>query len=712
MKKQYIVVPIVMLAMLIALSIPTSALNGPVPLGYNKIVDSVPHGDYTIRWTPNPSPYTFSVPDKELYWVGIYDSVWMPSDPIHATYNGHTLPDSSPSTSTNTRHTGCGTCGVWFDNETGNTTQGASNTYHSWNINNAHGTGVPIVYIEPDNPNTLYYWFYQGYDDSEGYLGCDGYSFCMDYTFTGVDKDVATDWTLMVAVTCADDGNVVFNGNALPNGYDMSTKFYHVAINDVTGMVQDGDNTVRLRTDDEYFHPFWMWLVGETPGGVSKPDLKVTDIDAGTPRPEHNSTVNATILNQGDADAGAFNVGLFINGSLNDTVRVEAGLPAGDSIPVSLTTAKLPENCYEFKVVADSDGEIPESDESNNATWKDHQVGYVIVVRSDSDFAKLKQECDEEKLPTGSVTYDGSTYYIQDLTITNCAGEGILIVDTSKNFVINNCTIKNCKPAASGVFLNNITKGTITGSTLQDNTAYGIELGLVPLSSSEDHPDPEFINITNNEFYHNKNGIDLIGFNCIVKDNLVQDSTEYGIYVYANDSKIYNNTIENNVDYGMKLYNSSGNCIYGNTLINNKGGAVQGYDNRNNNNWNSTVELCYYNDTSVCCTNYIGNNWSDYPGSDNDNDKIGDAAYGIDGGAGAKDYSPLMEPWVNYARVLCGDVNGDTLVNIGDGKKAAKLEIDTCDWAADVDCNHLINIGDGKKIAKLELNCCDPCCAG
>jgi nitrous oxidase accessory protein NosD len=148
--------------------------------------------------------------------------------------------------------------------------------------------------------------------------------------------------------------------------------------------------------------------------------------------------------------------------------------------------------------------------------------------------------------------------------------------------------------------------------------------------------------------------------------------------VFGNDSKIYNNTINPSGSYGIKMVNTVehpcyGNCLYGNTLIDNNGGGVQAYDDGIN-NWNSTVELCYYNDTGVC-TNYIGNNWSDYPGSDNDNDKIGDTAYDIDGGAGAEDYSPLMEPWVNYARVLCGDVNGDTLVNIGDGKKAAKLEV-------------------------------------
>jgi len=580
MKKQYVIIPIVMLAMLIALSMPTSAIVGPVAIdSLNHIVDSVPHGDYAIRWTPNPSPYTFSVPDNELYWVGIYDSVWMPNRPIYETYNGHTLPDSDYVDDDNTRHTGCGTCGVWFDDETGNTTQGADNTYHSWNIDNAHGTGVPIVYIEPGNPNTLYYWFYQGYDDSEGYSGCDGYTYCMDYTFTGVTASVATQWTLMVAVTCADDGNVVFNGNALPNGYDSSTKFYHVAINDVTGMVQEGANTVRLRTDDMYFHPYWMWLIGETPVQL-EPDLVVDDI-AGTPRPMTSSPVSATIRNQGAVNAGPFDVCLYVNDVLNDTVRVTAGLPAGDTTPVTLhTTAQLPENCYEFTVVADCGGEVGESDEGNNDKIEDFQVGYVIDVRSDADFTTLRND---PGMPPGSVTYNG-TYYIQDLTITNCAGEGIHIEGVTENFVISNCTIENCKPQASGVFLNDLSKGTITGCTLWNNTAYGIEVGLVPLDSE----DPTNINITCNTFDQNKIGLELIGYNCIVKGNDIRNSKRqaegegYGIYLYGNDTNIYNNTIENNDDYGIKLYNSSGNSVYWNDFINNNGGGVQGWDNWNN----------------------------------------------------------------------------------------------------------------------------------
>ena len=708
MKKRYVIAAIVILAILTALSMPASALVGRVPIDQlNRFEVAVPNGSFTVRWTPNPSPFTFYVPDETLYWVGIYDSVWMPNDPIHASYNGHTLPDSSPDNSLNTRLTGLGTCGVWFDNETGNTTQGAYNTYQSWNWNNAHGVGVPIVYIEPANPNTLYYWFYQGYDDADAYSGCNGYYYCMDYTFHNVTASAATHWTLMVAVTCADNGNILFNGNGpLPDGYNASTKFYHVAINNVTGMVQNGDNVVRLRTNDGYFHPYWMWLVGYTPVQL-EPDLTVIDIEAGTPRPNHDFTVNATILNQGNADAGPFNVSLYVDDVVNGTEPV-SGLGAGNSTIVSFTGVNLPEDCYEFKVVADVYDEVGESNEYNNETSEDYQVGYVIDVRSDSDFVDL---LNDPGMPSGSVTYDSGTdtYYIQNLTITNCAGEGIYTVDTSKNFVINNCTIEDCKPKASGVFLNNVTKGTITGCTLRNNTAYGVELGLVPLSAE----DPQFINITCNTFYNNSYGIELIGFNSTVKGNLIQNNTIYGVYVYGNDSVIYNNTIENNANYGIKLYNSSGNYVYWNDLTNNNGGGVQAYDNRATNHWSTSTQVSYcYNGGTY--TNYTGNYWDDYTTPDSNGDGIVDTPYDIDPTGAAKDYYPLVVPWR-----LCGDVNRDGNVTMGDALAVRNYRgfgYSLCNpWAGDVNCDDDITMGDALAIRNYRgfgyplNNCCKGC---
>ncbi len=64
--------------------------------------------------------------------------------------------------------------------------------------------------------------------------------------------------------------------------------------------------------------------------------------------------------------------------------------------------------------------------------------------------------------------------------------------------------------------------------------------------------------------------------------------------------------------------------------------------------------------------------------------------------------------WVNGSAqcVGCGDVDGNGIPDILDGKKVAKGEISTINWAADVDCDGILDILDGKKIAKGELNCC------
>ncbi|NQE45358.1 hypothetical protein C5S31_04970 [ANME-1 cluster archaeon GoMg2] len=64
--------------------------------------------------------------------------------------------------------------------------------------------------------------------------------------------------------------------------------------------------------------------------------------------------------------------------------------------------------------------------------------------------------------------------------------------------------------------------------------------------------------------------------------------------------------------------------------------------------------------------------------------------------------------WTNGSAqcVGCGDVDGNGIPDILDGKKVAKGEISTINWAADVDCDGIPDILDGKKIAKGELNCC------
>ena len=433
----------------------------------------------------------------------------------------------------------------------------------------------------------------------------------------------------------------------------------------------------------EYYDPaplyeraFAAVLMVEGPIG---PDLTVTkDIEFPVMmRPDKDYMITATIKNEGGASTGvAFNVSLEVDG--NPYVKEEGvgPLAADESTTVSFTV-NLAKGCHEFKVVADADNDVSEANEYNNKRTRKYQAGNVIVVKSNSDFGNLVSE--------GFATTDGTTYYIEDLDIENCEGRGIDIQNTNVPFVINNCTVHGC--SESGVFFKSITNGKITDSTVEVNHLKGIRLqncshvdidnnivqnnsnyGIDVYMEVMPYPDCEYISITNNTILGNMYGIDLIGDLCLVRDNVIRNNTAampgsdegYGIRAFGNYSEIYNNTIAYNDNYGIYMdYDHPShpclwNCVFGNTFIDNNvefpGHTSQGYDSGDN-YWNSTVKLGYYNDTGSPFDNYIGNNWSDYTVSDSNNDKIGDTAYGIDGIAGEKDYSPLMEPWVNYERI-------------------------------------------------------------
>jgi parallel beta-helix repeat protein len=193
-----------------------------------------------------------------------------------------------------------------------------------------------------------------------------------------------------------------------------------------------------------------------------------------------------------------------------------------------------------------------------------------------------------------------------------------------------------------GLYLDNANGNTISENTFNSNKLHGIYL----LSSSEN-------TITNNHVSNNNDGICLTGpmpadtnssSNNILTCNTVSNNTYYGIGLnaYSRNNTIYKNTIVTN-GRGIEFYNNAtNNIIYLNNFIGNVQNAYC-YPTLTN-SWNSQERLTYiYNGKTY--TNYLGNYWSDYTGSDVDGDGIGDAPHSIDG---EKDNYPLMMPFENY----------------------------------------------------------------
>ncbi|HEC94566.1 MAG TPA: DUF11 domain-containing protein, partial [Thermoplasmatales archaeon] len=118
--------------------------------------------------------------------------------------------------------------------------------------------------------------------------------------------------------------------------------------------------------------------------------------------------------------------------------------------------------------------------------------------------------------------------------------------------------------------------------------------------------------------------------NCEIKYN------HMGVAIWPCDSSTVKNCNISNNNYGVYIpsgewiggwrYNYS-NMIYHNNFVDN---TVQAYDAENN-IWDNGYPSG-------------GNYWSDYNGSDNDGDGIGDTPYYVPGGS-SRDRYPLMQPW-------------------------------------------------------------------
>ncbi|CAD7774206.1 hypothetical protein FHEFKHOI_01525 [Candidatus Methanoperedenaceae archaeon GB50] len=169
-----------------------------------------------------------------------------------------------------------------------------------------------------------------------------------------------------------------------------------------------GENFYQVITTTSEIHPGDLLLIsaekdGRPVGSVnrtitmneSRAGVLIVDINRGLPDlrvigifppqcifDSRNNTVNATIANNGTTPAGGFNVSLAVNGDLFERARIES-LNTGCTENLTFNWTPVERGNHTLTVTADSDGEIDESDEMNNATSVSVLVGAPDLTVTD-----------------------------------------------------------------------------------------------------------------------------------------------------------------------------------------------------------------------------------------------------------------------------------------------------------------------------------------
>jgi len=221
---------------------------------------------------------------------------------------------------------------------------------------------------------------------------------------------------------------------------------------------------------------------------------------------------------------------------------------------------------------------------------------------------------------------------LRDIEVVD-APFGITLLNGNNNEITeSNCTLHLKNSFNNTIFGNerisllftNSSKNIVMENNLTDNTRYGFKL-----QSTSNENSIFGNNITDSiggiEFHGNSNN------NSIYENNIL-DNADGMIFYGSYNNSIYNNVIAFNRNSGIFLSGSSKNKFFRNDIVEN-------YD----------PVICWYG-TNIWDNGSVGNYWSDYNGTDNDGDGIGDEPHHIStfqiqtGEDYDVDNYPLMEP--------------------------------------------------------------------
>jgi parallel beta-helix repeat protein len=199
------------------------------------------------------------------------------------------------------------------------------------------------------------------------------------------------------------------------------------------------------------------------------------------------------------------------------------------------------------------------------------------IYLSSSPNNSIKENIAKTNKEAGISLYLSSNNNTVEKNIASNNGYGIYLSSSLNNIIKNNVANSNNK---HGIWLSSSDDNVIEKNIASNNYGGGLYAGIYLSSSS----------------------------NNIIIENIANSNYEKGIWLSLSCNNILKKNDVSRSDYGIHLYNSTGNNVYHNNIINN---TIQTSDDRaSENNW-FHLEL-------------LGNYWSDYNGTDDDGDGLGD----------------------------------------------------------------------------------------
>ena len=287
-----------------------------------------------------------------------------------------------------------------------------------------------------------------------------------------------------------------------------------------------------------------------------------------------------------------------------------------------------------------------------DGTDKVQKKGNVYTFTDDIFVERFSVEIDNIVIDGNGYTLSGSGVYgagtgfdltnRHNVTIKNTKfhnlSTAILLEDSFFNTIAENVFTENLKAISMTDSYDNV----ISGNILQNN----IQIAIDFFAGAHNI-------ISENIITDNKEGIHMFGSYNTISRNVIADNTNNGFVV--RDSSQYNFIRENtitNQPYGIHITHSTYNSIFGNNITYNTVGMYfYKYSSNNtiyannfvNNEQQIVINLADASQGSINTweDSEEGNYWSDYDGTDNNLDGIGDSPYIID--ENNQDNKPLVD---------------------------------------------------------------------